>query len=454
MADKSKRVEQFIADPKKAVWTLALPILLGMGVQYIYSLTDTFFVSRIGSDAIAAMQFNMPFVFFAISICFGLGIGVTSVIARALGANDKDTAENAAEHSVIMGIILGLVISILCIVFRYPIFKFLGAPENIIPLGIQYFEVIVYGFVFNILSVFFRAILTGEGDTTAPVKILVAGTILNIILDPIYIFVLDMGIAGAAWATITAQFFVMVLYIIFFFVQKKSYLSFEFRCFKYSPKLLKDIFNVGLPASLSFVIMSFGQMLYNRIVVFFGSDAVAAIGVGMRLDQVFFMPLLAIASSMVTLIGMFRGAKRLDLIKSTYYYVIGRGQIIAIVLGLLFYILSPYFMKMFVTDPELIRIGVQYIHYTVFGYPLVVFGMTAGRSFQGIGKGTPGLVITTIRIIGIIVPLSLLFTRVLGYGIQSVFVSQVISSLGAALLGHFWFLKDVDHLIKEEAQYE
>ncbi|MCK5816837.1 MAG: MATE family efflux transporter, partial [Candidatus Marinimicrobia bacterium] len=103
MTDKSKRVETFINNPKKAVWTLTLPMLLGMIVQYLYSLTDTFFVSKISTDAIAAMQFNLPFVFFAISICFGLGIGITAIISQALGAKDIHRANNAAEHAILMG---------------------------------------------------------------------------------------------------------------------------------------------------------------------------------------------------------------------------------------------------------------------------------------------------------------------------------------------------------------
>ncbi|MCF7833288.1 MAG: MATE family efflux transporter, partial [Candidatus Marinimicrobia bacterium] len=194
MTDKSKRVQKYINNPQKAVWSLTLPVLLGMIVQYLYNLTDTFFVSRLGEDAIAAMQFNLPFVFFAISICFGLGIGITALISQALGAKDSHRANNAAEHAVLMGVFLGVLISGLSIIFRYPIFRLLGAPDHIIDLAIQYFEVIVFGFVFNILGVFFRSIMSGEGDVKTPVRFAIVGTVINIILDPIFIFVFKMGI--------------------------------------------------------------------------------------------------------------------------------------------------------------------------------------------------------------------------------------------------------------------
>jgi len=450
MTNKSKRVETFINNPKKAVWTLTLPMLLGMIVQYLYSLTDTFFVSKISTDAIAAMQFNLPFVFFAISICFGLGIGITAIISQALGAKDTHRANNAAEHAVLLGVVLGILISAISIIFRYPIFKLLGAPENIIKLAVQYFEIIIFGFVFNILGVFFRSIMSGEGDAKTPVKFMIVGTVINIALDPLFIFVFKLGIAGAAWATITAQFVVTVLYIIFFFVKKDSLVQFKFSDFSFSWEIIGKTFKIGLPASISMMIMSFGQMIYNRIVVFFGSDAVAAVGIGMRLDQLFFLPIMGLAGSLVTLIGMFFGAKRIDLVRSTWLYVIKWGEILAVSFGLLFYLISPYFMKMFTSDPAIIETGVTYIRYVVFAYPFIVVGMISGRVFQGLGKGMPGLILTTLRIAVIILPLALLFTRVFDWGVKGVFMAQVISSFIASIIAYFWLSGNLKKIEKKE----
>ncbi|MDD3715878.1 MAG: MATE family efflux transporter [Candidatus Marinimicrobia bacterium] len=438
MPEEQTRVEKIIAHPRRAVWSLSLPVFFGMVVQYLYNLTDTFFVSRIGGDAIAAMQFNLPFVFFAISICFGLGIGITSLISRALGAKNKRLANNAAEHAVIIGVVLGILISVLSIVFRYPIFRLLGAPENILGLAVQYFEVIVFGFVFNILNEFFRSVLTGEGDVRTPVRFMIIGTIVNVILDPIYIFAFKLGIAGAAWATITAHLVVTLLYIYFFFIRKGSLVQFAFGDFSFSWDILKTIFRVGLPASLAFVVMSLGQMLFNRIVVIFGSDAVAGVGVGMRMDQLFFLPIMACASAMVTLTGMLYGAKRFDLMRSTYLYVIGCGEIIALTLGIFFYLISPYFIRIFSTEPAITSVGIMYVRYNVFAYPFIVIGMISGRVFQGFGKGVPGLIITTIRIAIIVVPLAILFTQVLGWGVQGVFIAQIISSFSAAVIAFTW----------------
>jgi Na+-driven multidrug efflux pump len=156
------------------------------------------------------------------------------------------------------------------------------------------------------------------------------------------------------------------------------------------------------------------------------------------MDQLFFLPIMACASAMVTLTGMLYGAKRFDLMRSTYLYVIGCGEIIALSFGVFFYLISPYFIRIFSTEPAITTVGIMYVRYNVFAYPFIVIGMISGRVFQGFGKGIPGLIITTIRIAVIVVPLAILFTRVWGWGVQGVFIAQIISSFSAALIAFTW----------------
>ncbi|MCK5521401.1 MAG: MATE family efflux transporter, partial [Candidatus Marinimicrobia bacterium] len=214
------RVDVFINNPRKAVWTLALPIMFGMAIQTIYSIVDMIFVGRLGGEAIAALTFNMPLVFFSIGITFGIGTGATSVIAQFLGAKNKKEADNTAEHTVAIGIMMAIVISLAGYFFRYHIFSFLGTPENIIHLATDYFSVIVTGFIFTILNVFFRSILTGEGDTKTPIYFQTVGTVMNIILDPIFIFKFGLGVKGAALATVISQALVTAMFFWFLFIKK------------------------------------------------------------------------------------------------------------------------------------------------------------------------------------------------------------------------------------------
>ncbi len=445
VTDKSKRVDEFIANPKRAVWTLALPVMLGMAVQTIYSIADMIFVGFIGGEAIAALTFNMPLIFMAIGIVFGLGAGTTAVIARLLGAKNLPGANNAAEHSVLLGIVLGIALSGFGLLFSHEIFRFLGTPDDIFEHAISYFTVIALGFSVNILSVFFRSILSGEGDTRTPIFFMTSGTILNIVLDPIFILVLDWGIAGAAWATVISQLTVFLLFIYFFFIRRGAYIQFKFSAFHFSPETLRQIFQVGIPASASMVIMSSGNMVFNWLLSTFGSEAVAGYGIAGRVDMIYFMPNFALASSLVTLGGMFYGAKRLDLVRSTWHYTLKQALIIAFVSAIFFYFAAPKVLLLFSRDPLIIDFGVQYLRIIVFAFPFISVGIISGRVFQGFGEGLPGLIITSTRILLISAPLSLLFVLVLNLGIEFIWYSIFSGAIAAAIIGFLWLSRRISY---------
>lgn len=437
---KLNRIDKFIKNPHRAVWQLAIPIMLGMSIQILYGIVDMAFVGRISGDAIAAITFNMPLVFLFIGLTFGLGAGVTSVVARFLGNNDKKSAENAAEHSILLGVFLGIVIPIISIVFARHIFGLFGTPDHIVPLAVKYFRIISLGFVFNILNIFFRSIMTGEGNTKTPMFFQAIGTVINIILDPILIFGLKLGIAGAALASIIGQFCVTLIFIYYIFIKKKLFLQFNFSFFQFSASILKKILSVGVPASLSMIIMSFGAMLYNWLLVTFGSNAIAGYGVSRQLIQIYFLPMFAIGNSMVTLSGMFYGRGKVYLIRKTLLYAISRGEIISVVLGITFYFTSPILLKVFTSNKEIISVGVQYIRYSVFVFPFITIGLISGRTFQGIGKGWPSLLTTSLRVVIITIPLAYIFIKIVNLPIEYIWISQIISTIISAVVAGIWIL--------------
>ncbi|MEA1986530.1 MAG: MATE family efflux transporter, partial [Candidatus Marinimicrobia bacterium] len=308
---KLNRINKFVKNPHRAVWQLAIPIMAGMSIQIIYGLVDMAFIGRIGGDALAAISFNMPLVFLFMGITFGLGTGVTSVIAQFLGKNDKKSANNVAEHSILIAIVLGIIIPIFSVFFADNIFLLLGAPPHILPLAVTYFKIIAIGFVFNILNIFFKSIMTGEGDTKTPMFFRTIGTVINLILDPVLIFGLKLGIAGAALATITGQFAVTLIFIYYILIKKKTYIKFNFSYFKFSTNIITKILKVGVPASISMILMSFSVMIYNRLLITFGSNAVAGYGISRNIIQIYFLPILALSNSMITLTGMFYGRKEI-----------------------------------------------------------------------------------------------------------------------------------------------
>ena len=437
-AAKNERVEQFIQRPYRAVWTLAVPIMMGMAVQTIYSVADMIFVGRISADAIAALAFNMPLLWFSFGIIFGLGSGVTAVIARFIGGRQKAQAENAALHGLMLGILLGSSFTLAAFLLGKRILTMLGVPPEILPDAVKYFYILAGGFLFTMFGIFLRSIFNGEGDTKTPMKIQVASTLLNILLDPLFIFGFSMGVAGAALATVLSQLLTVAILSYLLLIKKRTYVQLRWRNFQYNRELLASILRIGVPASMAMVIMSSGSAAFNRILVHYSAKVVAGYQISGRLDQIFFLPIMALGNSLVTLVGMYYGARRLDLAKKVIRYALARGILIGLTSGIVFYITAPYVFRIFTPDPEVQAVAVSVIRTLSFVYWVIPIGMLSGRSMQGLGTGVPSLVITTVRVLGVSVPLALLFVFYLHKPYYWVWWAMVASSATAATISIFW----------------
>ena len=326
---KNNRLKSFIDNPSKSLWRLAIPIIAGMAIQTLYTIIDMIFIGRLGGESIAAVAFNFPIFFFIMGLTFGLGSGVTASIARFIGANDKVNADNAAEHSVVIAFILSLILTVLGLTYGKDILILMGCTDNVIDLSYDYLRISCYGISFLIFSAFFRSILSGEGDMKLPMMIAALGTVLNTILDPIFIFALDLGVAGAAWATTISQIVVFLIFVYMLFVKEHAYVQFKMKDFSPSFFIITDIIKVGLPTSIQMIIMSLGQVVFNKMLVSFSTDAVAAYQVGGRVDMLVFLPIMGIASALTTIIGMFFGAKEYDKIRFITKYGISRSIFIS-----------------------------------------------------------------------------------------------------------------------------
>ena len=261
------RLNEFLEKPEKALWSIALPVMAGMAIQTMYSIVDMLFIGRLGGESITAVAFNMPLYFFVMGITFGIGTGLTSSISRAIGAGNKMRANNAAEHGIILGLVLGLTLTIAGLVLGKDVLSMLGAPKEMLDESWGYLRVTCYGMTFVVFAIVFRSILAGEGDMKFPVMVAVIGTVLNIILDPIFIFNLEryggfglgMGVEGAAAASVVSQMIVFSIFIYMLFWKDHAYITFNLKEFQFSPELMKEILWVGIPSSVSMLIMSFGQ---------------------------------------------------------------------------------------------------------------------------------------------------------------------------------------------------
>jgi len=432
---KESRKAEFIENPKKAMWQLSIPMMLGMSVQAIYMLVDTAFIGQwVGAEGLAAMGYVFPFMFIVMGITFGLGSGVTALIAQHIGSDNKESADNTAEHSVLLGLGIALLLITLVTFSGRQLIQLQGADELATTLALDYFYIMIFGSVFMILGVFFRSILSGEGDNVFPMKVLGVGTVLNIILDPIFIHYYQ--IKGAAIATVISQALVCVIFVYYLIFKHHSYITFSLKDFSFTPGILNDIFRIGMPASLSMIIMSSGVLIYN--VILDSNHAVAAYQTAGRIEHLFFLPIISIATSLVTLVGMFSGAGRIDLVRDIVKYGLTRSVAISISFSIFFYFFNQRIISGFTNSTEIITHSVEYFSVLVFAYPFITIGMTSSRVMQGLGFGTPMLILTILRVVIINSVFAWFFVIIQGKPVIYAWYSLLISSSLTSFVALMW----------------
>jgi len=434
--DKKNRVDEFAKNPKKALYKLAFPIIIGMVVQILYNIIDTAWVGRLGADAIAALTFSFPLFFILIALNVGIGVGMSSRISRQLGAKQKEGAENTAMHGLYFSLGVSLFAILLGFIFLKPLFVLFGAEGNVFELSIRYMAVILGGSIFMFFSFAIGQIFNAQGDTKTGTTIQVVSVVINIILDPIFIYVLGFGVVGAAIATVISFIVGLVLGLIF--LKKKSYLRLGFEKFKYGLGIVKDILKVGFPASLMLLSTSFYVMFLNKLMVRFGVDYLAAYGLVWRLSSVVTMPMVAISIATMTIVGMFYGAKKYGLLREVTYHSIRLGVVFGFISAGILFIFPSFFLRIFTSDPVLLGLGSTYMRVEIFMFPFLGIGLILARVMQGMGYGFPGLMITIIRTLLISVPLAYFFVLVLGYGYLSVAVAMIIGGTMSSAVAWFW----------------
>ena len=444
--DNQSRLTFFLENPFRALWSLAFPIMFGMGIHTFYNIIDMIFIGRLGGDAITGVAFNMPLFFLMLGLTMGLGAGITASISRYIGNNNKVNADNSATHALAMAGIISIVFTIVGLIYGEDLLKYLGADDIILDLAWEYLFVIILGLPFMVFSGFFRSILAGEGDMKFPMMVAGFGTILNIVLDPIFIFELEnygniglgLGIKGAALATVVCQGIVFLIFIYMLFIKKHAYITFNLKDFSPSKAIVWDIVKVGIPASLSMIIMALGQGVFNKILIYYSPQTVAAYQVAGRLDMLIFLPIFAIAGALTTLVGMFYGAREIEVLKSIVKYGITWSFIITVCSSTFVYIFAPSLSSLFTKDKQIIVVSVGFLRLMTLVYPFVAIAISCGRVMQGLGKGIPVLVITTVRVLGISAPLALYFSFVLHKSVEWNWYAMMISTSIAFIIAITW----------------
>lgn len=440
----SNRLEEFAQNPRKAMISLSLPVAVAMFVQTMYNVVDTAFVGRLGAEAIAALSFSFPVFFILVALTQGIGTGLNSTISRFYGAGRRVDAENAAVNGLVLSVVFAVITFLAGLVTLGPLFSLFGASKQVQQLSHQYMSIIYMGTIVMFPAFALNSIFSAQGDTRTPMKVQITGLILNAILDPIFIYPLKFGVAGAAIATDISLLVTLILYVIY--VRKKSDLKLTLRAFKFSWALNRDILRVGAPATLMMFLLSVYVMFLNGFMVHFGTAYVAAFGLATRLESFVSLPIAALSLALLTLVGMFTGGRRFDLLKKLSRDGLTMSVILTSAIGLVFFLVPKLFLKIFTPDEEILRIGSAYLRVDVFTFPLMSTTMLIARIMQGMGFGAPGLVINLIRVFFVAVPLAYVFVFLLGFGYLSVAAAMILGGLASNLTGFLWLRKKLNTL--------
>jgi putative MATE family efflux protein len=433
----SKGVQTLLGNPKKAIIKLSIPMIVAMSVHTLYNFVDGLWVAGLGPDALSAVGFFFPFFFLIMALSAGIGVGGSSAVSRMIGAKDKKKADSVAAHTMVLMVIAAFVLALPFFIFAPVIFTRLGAGPVAAMAG-EYARIIFGGTLIIFFGQVASALLRGEGDVKRAMTVMMISSGLNIILDPIFIYLLKLGVAGAAWATMVSICFSSGYLFYWFFIKRDTYVSIKFRAFRFRKAIMIEILKVGIPVSFQQMTMSIAMLILNLIAVKAGgTDGVAIFTTGWRVVLFATLPLYGIATAVVSVTGAAFGGKAYKKLDSAYMYAIKFGVVIELVMAAITFILAPQIAWLFTFTQESFRIRADLINFLrimcIF-YPAVSPGMLSSAMFQGTGKGTHSLVVTFIRTLLLSVPLAYFFSFILGLQLTGLWWGVVLgNSLGATI---------------------
>lgn len=453
----TKGVQILMGEPKRAIIKLAIPMIIAMSAMTIYSLVDALWVSGLGTNALDAVGLYYPFFFIVMALATGLGVGGGAAISRRIGAKDKEGADNVALHTLIIMVIMAGLFTIPFFIFADAIFSTFVSGE-VKDMATAYGRIIFAGSIVIFFMYIATSILRAEGDANRSMYAMMLGAGLNIGLDPVFIYTLDMGVVGAAWATVISMIVTALLLIYWMFIKKDTFITFKFRSFKWNRDITKDIFRVGLPAMVMQLSMAISAVVINYIIVNVAVEGgIAVYTVGWRVSMMAILPLLGIATAVISVTGAAFGSRDYEKLRISFYYAIKLGIIIESAAALFTVIFADQITSVFTQaeNTELIKQELpNYFRIVAIFYPGVAFGMMSSSMFQGTGKGTNALIVTIVRTLILGTPLAAIFAINMNMGLTGVWWGMVVGNVLGSILAFSWAMIYIRKLMRKGVKSE
>lgn len=402
--------------PVKAVLKMGLPLVAGMFVMVLYNLVDTFFIGLMKDDyQLAAVNLAYPVMMIMIAVANMVGTGAASLIARSMGKNDMDKANHTLSVGIMLTILLGIILSGLGFVLLPQIVTGLGAKDNTYLFTQQYVEVLFIGSILTMGNYIFGQLLRSEGSVKYSVAGMLIGTVANMILDPIFIFGLHLEIKGAAIATILGNGIGMITSLVFY-ITRKTILMPSIRKMIPTKEILKEIFWVGVPATLETLLTSVAYIVNNNLAVNYGELTVAAMGIAQKIMSFGSYIYQGMAAGNQPIMGYNYGAKNykrmLQILKAGVIVVSLMELCVMAVCG----IFAPFLIDIFTDSADVIQIGSKVLRAIMFILPFVGAISMSRTTFQAMGKPQYAFAITLVRQLILYIPLLLILNKQFGFG--------------------------------------
>ncbi|MBH0026270.1 MULTISPECIES: MATE family efflux transporter [unclassified Pseudoalteromonas] len=450
---KSQTRPDLLNDPiLPTLKTMTIPMIFGMITLMMFNIVDTFFISLLGTEPLAAVSFTFPVTFTVISLAIGLGIGTSAVIAKALGSNKIDEARFDASISLMVGVVLVIVLSSVGYLMIDPIFTLLGAGAQVLPLIHEYMNVWFIGSLFLITPMIGNSVLRASGDTKTPSIVMGGAGLINAILDPMLIFgfgpIPALGIQGAAIASVIA-WAVAVIIILYILMFKKRLLS--LKAGKQTVVgAIRKILKIGLPAAGANMLTPVAMAVMTAMVAHHGPEAVAAFGVGSRIESIASILVLALSMTLPPFVSQNFGAGKLCRVKEAYTGTLKFVMVWQFAIYVLLIAFSGVISQLFGKEQAVIDVIKLFIYTIPLSYGLQGVIILSNSSFNALHKPMYALVLSVIRLFIFYVPFAYVGNEIAG--LLGLFIGAALGNLFTAIVAYKWFMKKLETLSGESLQ--
>ncbi len=401
--------------------SLSLPSIAGTITMSLYNIVDTFWVAKLGHEAIAALTIVFPYQILFFAVGGGTGIGISALVSRRFGENNPEASNHVAGQVFFLSVFWGLLFMVAAVFFSESMLTAFGATPDILEYSTQYLVIISYGAPQIIFALVISNLIRGSGDAIKPMVIMIAASIINIVLDPFMILGLgpfpEMGIRGAALATIIAQSCGALVGLYYFAAHKTA---FRIKASYLLPDLsiLRDIYRVGTPSSIMELTEALAFILFNKVVSTYGSIAIAAVGLAIRISDLAFMPIIGVSNGLLPIVGFSFGAKNFKrLWRAVKLASVGIALFLAVATVFIEFF-TPQLVSIFNDEVELLEVAVPSMRILLSTMLFIGPNIMFVTAFQGLSRGTMALILSLVRQFILFVPLLFLFSHLFGmYGV-------------------------------------